>query len=149
MNMKKYILVALALVAFTAIPVLAGNDKVLGLEELPRTAQTFVSKYFGNKQVSVITLDNEVLSKTYDLVYADGTKLEFDSKGNWTEVSVPHGTSIPAGIIPSAIASDLGKRFPQQSVQHIERKRRGYELELSSGIDLVYDLKGRFTRIDD
>lgn len=148
-DMKKYILAALAVATLAVVPMVASNDRVITLTELPRIAQDFVSKYFATKQLSVVTLDNEVVSKTYDLIYADGTKLEFDSKGNWTEVSMAHGTSIPTGIVPAAIVSDLAKRFPQQSVQHIERKRRGYELELSNGFDLVYDSKGRFVRIDD
>lgn len=147
--MKKYILAALAVASLAAVPMVASNDRVITLAELPRIAQDFASKYFAAKQLGVVTLDNEVVSKTYDLIYADGTKLEFDGKGNWTEVSVPHGSSIPTGIVPAAIVSDLAKRFPQQSVQHIERKRRGYELELSNGLDLVYNSKGRFVRIDD
>lgn len=145
--MKKYIALALVVGAFGLTPLLADNDKVVSLAELPQAAKTFVNKFFAKQMPSLITLDNDIISKTYEVVYADGTRVEFDSKGNWQEVET-RTNAIPTGIVPQTILSDVVKRFPNQSIQHIERKRRGYELELSSGIELEYNRQGKLLRSD-
>lgn len=145
--MKKCIAFALALGALSLSPLFADNDKVVTLRELPKSAQTFVQKFFSNQTPSLVTLDNDLVSKTYEVIYAGGTRLEFDSKGNWQEVEIRQG-AIPAGIVPQSIEADVAKRFPGQTIQHIERKRRGFEVELTNGIELEYNRQGKLLRTD-
>lgn len=145
--MKKYIALALALGAASLTPLLADNDKIVTLQELPKVAKTFVQKFFSTQTPSLITLDNDIVSKTYEVTYPDGTRIEFDGKGNWQEVEVRQST-IPAGIVPQVIQNDVVSRFPGQSVLHIERNRRGFEIELSNGIELEYNRQGKLLRTD-
>lgn len=149
MKMNKFIAVALALGVLSLSPLLADNDRVISLAELPKAARSFLNTYFTKQNPSLVTLDNDVLSKTYEVVFADGTRVEFDGKGNWQEVEARRGAVVPAGIVMKTVQSDVASRFAGQSIQHIERKRRGYEVELTNGIELEYNHKGQLQRADD
>jgi len=41
------------------------------------------------------------------------------------------------------------KSFPNTAIKKIEKKRFGYDVELINGLDLEFDSKGNFKRIDD
>ena len=70
----------------------AGNDKPIAINALPVKAQTLLSNHFNNQKVMLATIETGVINKSYDVVLQNGTKLEFDKKGNLTEI----GLSLPA-----------------------------------------------------
>ena len=80
----------------------------------------------------------------YEVLLTDGTEIEFDSKGNWEEVSARKGQVIPASIVPN-FAVD----FAAEGVTKVERDRKGYEVELSTGVSFKFDKKGKFVKADD
>ena len=47
------------------------------------------------------------------------------------------------------IAQYLQKRYNNMPIKEIKKKRTGYEVELSNGLDLEFNSKGKFLRIDD
>lgn len=123
--------------------------KSITFNQLPKAAQNFVTKYFGEKNVSYITVESEFLSsKEYEVRLNDGKKIEFDAKGNWTEVD-SEKEAVPADIVPAAIVAHVNKSFPNNAIVQISKSSRKYEVELSNGLDLEFDKKGQFLRIDD
>ena len=66
----------------------ADNDKPINVKELPAKAQTLLSKHFKGQKVMLATIESGVLSRSYDVVLRNGTKLEFDKKGNLPEVEL-------------------------------------------------------------
>lgn len=145
--MKKILIIGLFVLGLGLSPILAQADKIITDKDLPKKAQTFASKHFAGKQIAVVKLDNDLLSKSYEVLYNDGTKVEYNSKGEWKEVSV-RGGAVPAGIVPSQISKELKTRFPQQSLSKIERTRSGYEVELSDDTELIFSLQGEYIRTD-
>ena len=71
----------------------AGNDKPIAVNALPIKAQTLLSNHFNNQKVMLATIESGVVSRSYDVVLQNGTKLEFDKKGNLTESRAPYQTS--------------------------------------------------------
>ena len=125
------------------------QDKVISFNQLPQAAQSFITTHFEQKNVSYITEDSEFLSGTdYEVKFNDGKKVEFDSKGNWTEVDMEKD-AVPASIVPAAIVAHVNKAFPNNSIVQIKKSSRKYEVELSNGLDLEFNSKGNFLRIDD
>ena len=84
----------------------AGNDKPIAVNALPIKAQTLLSNHFNNQKVMLATIETGVINKTYDVVLQNGTKLEFDKKGNLTEIDCKQGT-VPDQLIPQAIKNYL------------------------------------------
>ena len=60
----------------------ADNDKPISVNALPAKAQTLISNHFSNQKVMLATIESGVINRSYDVVLQNGTKLEFDKKGN-------------------------------------------------------------------
>ena len=56
----------------------ADNDKPIEMNQLPAKAQTFITTYFKDQKVALITQETGLFYKSYDVVFASGEMLEFD-----------------------------------------------------------------------
>ena len=125
----------------------ADNDKPISVKELPAKAQTLLSQHFNGQKVMLVTIESDIVSRSYDVVLQNGTKLEFDKKGNLTEIDCKRGT-VPAKLIPQAIQNYLKDNYPGQSVKKIEMNKNEYEVELANGLDLTFNKHFRLIDID-
>ena len=125
----------------------AGNDKPIAVNALPVKAQTLLSNHFNNQKVMLATIESGVVSRSYDVVLQNGTKLEFDKKGNLTEIDCKQGT-VPDQLIPQAIRNYLMDNYAGQSVKKIEMNKNEYEVELTNGLDLTFNKHFQLIDID-
>ncbi|CEN50951.1 conserved hypothetical protein [Capnocytophaga canimorsus] len=56
---------------------------------------------------------------------------------------------MPTEIIPQSISQYVQKNFPNVFVKEIKKRRSGYDVEISNGLDLEFNKQGKFIRIDD
>ena len=146
--MKRILAFTLALLSFAVISLHAGSDRIIQLNQLPKAAQLFVTKYFAGRTVSLVKEDREFSGTTYDLTFSDGTEIEFDARGGWKEVDGKH-TAIPTAFIPAQITKTLQASHAGDAIVQIERKGRGYKVELTSGIDAYFNARLQLVRYDD
>lgn len=125
----------------------AGNDKPINVNELPAKAQTLLSKHFKGQKVMLATIESGVVSRSYDVVLRNGTKLEFDKKGNLTEIDCKQGI-VPSQLIPQPIKNYLKENYPAQAVKKIEVNKKEYEVELTNRIDLTFNKHFQLIDID-
>ena len=125
----------------------AGNDKTISVNALPAKAQTLLSNHFNNQKVILATIETGVINKSYDVVLQNGTKLEFDKKGNLTEIDCKQAT-VPDQLIPQAIKNYLMANYAGQSVKKIEMNKNEYEVELANGLDLTFNKHFQVIDID-
>ena len=125
----------------------AGNDKPISVNALPAKAQTLLSQHFNNQKVMLATIETGVISRSYDVVLQNGTKLEFDKKGNLTEIDCKQGI-VPVKLIPQAITNYLKDNYAGQSVKKIEINKNEYEVELTNGLDLTFNKHFQLIDID-
>lgn len=148
--MKK--ILSLLVLALMAVQFSLAKDVITqDMNMLPPSARNFVNHHFAKPQVSHIKIDKDRMEpRQYEVVLMDGTEIDFDSAGNWEEVSAKKGHVVPASIVP-AFAADYLKahNFNTQGVRKVERDRKGYEVELTNGVTFKFDKKGRFVKADD
>lgn len=125
----------------------AGNDKPISVNALPAKAQTLLNQHFNGQKVMLATIESGVVSRSYDVVLQNGTKLEFDKKGNLTEIDCKQG-KVPAKLIPQAIRNYLKENYPAQEVKKIEMNKNEYEVELANGLDLTFNKHFQLIDID-
>lgn len=125
----------------------AGNDKPISVNALPAKAQTLLSQHFNGQKVMLATIESGVVSRSYDVVLQNGTKLEFDKKGNLTEIDCKQAT-VPDQLIPQAIKNYLMANYAGQSVKKIEMNKNEYEVELANGLDLTFNKHFQLIDID-
>lgn len=125
----------------------AGNDKPINVNELPAKAQTLLSKHFKGQKVMLATIESGVVCRSYDVVLRNGTKLEFDKKGNLTEIDCKQGI-VPSQLIPQPIKNYLKENYRGEIVRKIELNKKEYEVELANGIDLTFNKHFQLIDID-
>ncbi|MCR4583878.1 MAG: PepSY-like domain-containing protein [Prevotella sp.] len=113
---------------------------------MPTAAQQTVKTYFGKKQVSV-TKQEGTLKKSYEVTFADGDKIEFDSKGTWKEIKC-RKLSIPAVFVPKAIGDYVKQHYPKSRIREIDKKKNYTEIKLSNGLDLKFNNKYELIHIE-
>ena len=137
--MKK--ILSLLVMAIVAIQFsFAGDVITKDMNQLPLPARNFINRHFTKPQVAHIKIDKDLLeSAKYEVLLTDGTEIDFDSKGNWEEVSAGKGHA----------ASYLKEHNFTEPVTKVDRDRKGYEVELSTGVSFKFDKKGKFLKADD
>lgn len=125
----------------------ADKNKPIQVNELPAKAQTVLNTHFSGQKVTLATLESEIIDKSYNVVLQNGTKLEFDRKGNLTEVDCKQGT-VPAKLIPQPIKSYVQANYSGQNIKKMEIDKNEHEVELSNGLDITFNKRFKVIDID-
>lgn len=144
--MKK-IFLALACVCTLATTACADNYQPVNQDQLPEKAQTFLATYFPEAKISLARKEIDVMEISYDVIFTDGSKVEFDRKGNWTEVDCLTNP-LPSGIVPEAIERLIRTQYPDAKATKIERDHREVEVKLNNRVELTFNKKMQLIDID-
>ena len=144
--MKKMMLI-LACVFTLVANANADNYQPITRNQLPKSAQTFLSTYFPTSKTSLIRKEIDLTEISYDVIFTDGSKVEFDRKGDWTEVDCL-AAPLPSGIVPKAINEVVKAQYPDAKVTKIERDYREYEVKLTNRVELTFNKKMQLIDID-
>ena len=144
--MKKLILLTVSL--FMGLgTIFAGHDHPIKVEQLPEKAQKFLTTYWNDVKVVKVEMDKDGLEVTYDVYLENKTNIEFDKKGEWKEIKSPMA-EIPKGVIIQNIVDYVANNYSGSRIEKIKREHHHYEVELTNDIELKFNKKGEFKRID-
>ena len=156
--MKKLAIIAAfaALVCFGSNCVIADNYEkqhvfagIKPLTEDPAPAITeFVKTFFPKANVFMVKPERD----EYEVRLTDGTELEFTRGFEWKKIDCEHSTTyahVPAELVPEQINTYVKTNFNNQDIIKIEKKRRGWEIELSSELEIKFNKNFVVTKIDD
>lgn len=132
---------------FSAAIARADNDKIIQFNQLPASAQQFINTHFQDSKILIVKMDNDIISKSYEVVFEGGSKIDFDSKGNWEEIEC-RSSAVPSGAVPQPILEYVRENYPDAFIRKIEKDTREYEVKLSNRVELTFDLKFNLTDID-
>ena len=140
--MKKLILAFIAIVSFGFSTAMAQNTNTN-----PAITQ-FVTQHFPNATVQMVMPDEDDI----DVVLNDYTKIEFRLNNEWKKVDCEHSTTftaVPATIVPEQITAYVNANFPSAIIKKLEKKFRGWEIELNNGLELKFNSNFKVMEIDD
>lgn len=147
--MMAAMLVALPVVTWSCDDDDDKNDKTeISLDQLPQVSTNFLTQHFPGSTVLRITRDTDHRGSEYEVILTNGYEIEFDGAGEWTDVDAPAGQTVPASVVPDNIANYVAANYQGFGINEISRDRLGYDVELTSGLDLQFDLNGNFVRVD-
>lgn len=150
MNMKRFLkasIAALFCLFVVSVNAVASNDKPIEVSQLPQTAQQVLKKDFSKMKVTLAKMESGLFDTSYDIIFTNGDKVEFDRNGNWTELKCKY-SQVPVRLIPAAINSYVKKNYSSAKVLEIERDRNEYDVKLSNGIELTFNKKFQVIDID-
>lgn len=137
----------MALIAAMCLPSTASAKAVM-ISEFPAAAQKMLKENFSGHKVAMSTMDYDLFSKSYDVVFTNGDKVEFDSDGNWKEIKCKQ-SSVPKSLIPQGIRNYLKHHYTNTTVKEIERYGSKHEVRLSNGLEITFDKNFQVIEIDD
>lgn len=145
--MKKILFVFAAMMMFAGIAS-ADNDRIVPYENLPAKAQEFVKKYFPSEKVSYVKEEADFMELSYEVVFVQGTKVEFTGQGEWKEVDCRYST-LNEELVPEQIRAYVKQNFPDAKFVKIEKGYRDYEVKLTNRLELTFDMNFNLVDIDD
>lgn len=116
------------------------EDKPIQFNQLPQAAQTFIKSHFPKLSVTFATYDNDFADKSYEVAFSDNTTIEFDKKGNWTDIKRLKDP-VPEKLVPAPILQIIKKSYPDSKVLKIEKDKNKYEVTLTNHVELTFNSK--------
>lgn len=145
--MKKIVMFLMGLFFIGSSVVSADNDKAVRVEDMPQKAQVFISRYFGNLKVAYAKSEYDLFEKSYAVVFTTGQKLEFNGRGEWTDVDCRYD-AVPVELVPQPIIDKINSLYSGVYVISIDRDRKRYEVKLSNRAELKFDRNLNLVDID-
>lgn len=113
---------------------------------------TFVKTYFPDTEVIANIKDG----LDCDVTLSDYTQIGFDGnlfgKLEWDEVDCRHASAnavVPTALVPVEITNYVNRIHGSQSITKIAKDNRGWDIELSNGIDIEFDKRFNVVDFDD
>ena len=86
-------------------------------------------------------------SKSYEVVFTNGDKVEFDRDGRWKEISCKQ-SSVPPALVPAAISRYVKSHYAGRRIVKLERDRKEFEVNLDNGVEITFNKNFQVTDID-
>lgn len=148
--MKKLLLALTVLLSFATLTMSCDKESVVTEDQLPQSASQFLNENFkGVKILSVVEEKEGLSGKEFDVLLDNGIEIKFDKNGQWLDIDAKADTAtLPDNLIPTAIRDYVKQNYTNAGINSIEKEKHGYDVELTNGLDLVFDKDGKFVRID-
>ncbi len=143
--MKKIILM-IAMI-FTLASCQSQDDKVITFGKLPSKAQTFIKSNFSNLTILQVTKDKDLFDADYSVYFNEGSKIEFNKKGDWKDIQMKSG--VPTQVLHSSIKDFITKNHAGAKVIEISKDKKEYDVKLDNSVEIIFNLSGVFLRYDD
>lgn len=125
----------------------ADDDKPITVKELPQKSQQFIHKFFPKEEISLVKMDKEMWDKSYEVIFTNGQKVEFDKNGAWKEVDCQY-SAVPNGILPEAIQKYVTEKYPNAKILKIEQDNKKTEVKLDNKLELKFNRSNQLIGID-
>lgn len=143
--MKRVTLVATLLCALT-FSACARDKQPVAFDNVPEQVQKEVLKNFTKDQIQFVIADKEFLHYEYEFVLSNGLELEYDDKAVLLQAESKSG--VPEALIDTEILSYIKTTFPNAVITEYKLDDGRKEVELNNEMELIFDKKNQFLRID-
>lgn len=127
---------------------------------LPPEAQNFIDENFPGESVTDFEKFDQILNsqesdildfddqEAYEVELSNGVHIEFGKDGKMTEMDSKDGEAIPLQALPDMIEEYIKNNYTDLNVVSYEIDQDDQEVELDNGMDLEFDIDGRFVEED-
>lgn len=120
------------------------DDQNIDPASLPAAILTYIQQNFPNDSILFANWDDDGY---YEIQLSSGVELYFDSTGNFISMDVDDMPINPTAL-PVNILNYIQQNYPNDSIVSAALDDNVYEIYLSSGIELYFDLNGNLIYVD-
>ena len=142
--MKK--LFVFVITIFTLTLVSCEKETLIPETELPKEITAYIQEHFPKTAVVQTVKETELADKSWEVYLEGGIVLKFDKSMEITDIESM--TALPASVIPQKIREYVASKYPGHFIRGWELDDRNQQVELDSGMELVFSMGGDFLRID-
>lgn len=124
------------------------DDQVVNETTLPQTARVYLDTHFPTVSISRVERERDDNRISYDVYLQNSLEVEFDESGQVSGIDGQRGTYLPDSVIPSAVLEYIKTNYSNYFIVEWDIDARSQEIQLSNGVELIFDLNGGFLRID-
>lgn len=140
---KSFLFAVIMLLACSA----CGKDQVISYDQLPANAKNVVEKYFDKNNIAYVKKDGIGDWVEYEVKFLNQDEVDFNSNGEVRSVEMKSG-AVPSELVPRQILDFVAKNYAGQTIVQYSVIYRGYEIELSSGLEIKFDKQCNVTELD-
>jgi hypothetical protein len=113
---------------------------------LSTNSTTYLKTYFSTFPIKSVNEYEPIKPNgaLYQVNLNDVFLVDFDKVGNWISIEKLEKKDLPKNIIHQSIQVYTTKKYPEKSIEKIERNQQGYFVELKYDIDLQFNKNGEF-----
>lgn len=146
--MKKRINYVVAIVVLISITFAASaQKKIISSSKLPKAITSYLSNNFPKNPILQVSLKERSSSKRFKIILKSNIKVEFNSKYGVTKIEA--NSQLPYSVIPREVLKYVKANYPNAAITEWELEHQGQQVELDNGLELNFDMTGKFLRIDD
>ena len=122
------------------------KEEVIPSADLPSEITSYISTHFSNNSIVQVIKDRDGLTKTYDILLSESISLEFNRKKEI--IDIDGVAQLPNSVIPEKILQYVTTNYPTNFITDWELDGKNQQVQLDNGLDLEFNMKGDFLRID-
>ncbi|HLV41749.1 MAG TPA: PepSY-like domain-containing protein [Brumimicrobium sp.] len=120
--------------------------EIISEADLPVDIKTYIAKHFSDSKIIKAEREKAMNGIKHEVKLDSGVELEFNGKNEIVEID---GTSkLPETVIPKSILKYVKTNYPDNAITDWELKSVKQEVKLDNGIELEFNLAGKFLRVD-
>lgn len=116
------------------------DEKKIDFGDLPSEARSFIKNYFPSADILSIVQEKEDGRKEYQVKLSDGTDMEFDEDGEWTNIEC-YFIPLPTGILPANVITKVEELHPEAYINGVEKELGGYVVEVTDAGGIDWDMR--------
>lgn len=116
------------------------DEKKIDFGDLPSEARSFIENYFPSADILSIVQEKEDGRKEYQVKLSDGTDMEFDEDGEWTNIEC-YFIPLPTGILPANVITKVEELHPEAYINGVEKELGGYVVEVTDAGGIDWDMR--------
>lgn len=116
------------------------DEKKIDFGDLPSGARSFIENYFPSADILSIVQEKEDGRKEYQVKLSNGTDMEFDEDGEWTNIEC-YFSPLPTGILPANVITKVEELHPEAYINGVEKELGGYVVEVTDAGGIDWDMR--------
>lgn len=140
-NIKKLVLGSALMASATYF----SQEVPITQQQIPAAITKYVQTNFSGNTIAKASQEKKMGKTEYEIHLDNGTKLEFN---NTTINEIESDQKLPDAVVPKPILAYVTKNYPQNFIREWKLSYTKHKVELDSGVELEFNKKGQFLRID-
>lgn len=122
------------------------DDEIIREVDLPQEISKYIEQHFPELKIIQIKRDKNITGFEHEVKLEKGIELDFNEKNKIVEIESTF--QLPSSVIPNPILEYVKTNYPEKVITDWKFDDNKQEVKLNNEIELEFNSKGKFLRVD-